>query len=242
MGIKYAVNENFFKKWSPKMAYILGFLYADGSMEDASYLRGKYVRVSSTDKENITRIKKTLDSKHTIVEYPPLNKERKRRYLLRIGSHKLYNDLTKLGLFPKKSLTMKFPNVPKKFISFFILGYFDGDGCVTIERSKKENVKRLRTVFTAGSKIFLETLSIKLREYSNTSHRKVYNGHRSYMLCYSTEDSIKLFKFFYRHKNKDFSLARKIKVFLEYLKLKPERVDKSINSIVVYFSSGRVVK
>jgi len=29
MGIKYAVNEDFFKTWTPTMAYLLGFIYAD---------------------------------------------------------------------------------------------------------------------------------------------------------------------------------------------------------------------
>lgn len=45
MGIKYKVNEDFFNEWSHKMAYILGCYYADGSLEDATYLRGKYIRM-----------------------------------------------------------------------------------------------------------------------------------------------------------------------------------------------------
>jgi hypothetical protein len=28
------INENFFKTWSPKMAYILGLIFADGAIED----------------------------------------------------------------------------------------------------------------------------------------------------------------------------------------------------------------
>lgn len=33
MGVKHKVNESFFDCWHPGMAYVLGFLYADGSLE-----------------------------------------------------------------------------------------------------------------------------------------------------------------------------------------------------------------
>lgn len=101
MGLKYSVDEGFFKKWGPEMAYALGYLYADGSMEDASYLRGKYVRVSSVDKSSIVKIRALLKSHHTIV----VRKEDKpshSQYLLRIGSHVLYDSLSRRGLYPKK--------------------------------------------------------------------------------------------------------------------------------------------
>ena len=39
------------------MAYVLGFIAADGSLEDASYLRGKYLRICSSDIEIIEKIK-----------------------------------------------------------------------------------------------------------------------------------------------------------------------------------------
>lgn len=115
MGVKYAVNENFFEKWTPMMAYVLGYLYADGSLEDASYLRGRYLRLTSTDKELIDLTREALSSQHTIVTIPPDSPLRKTRYFLRIGNHKIYDDLLRLGLFPNKSLTMKFPAVAPEF-------------------------------------------------------------------------------------------------------------------------------
>lgn len=57
MGVKYDSNERFFDRWNPEMAYVLGFMFADGSLEDASYLRGKYVRVSSTDKDRVVAMR-----------------------------------------------------------------------------------------------------------------------------------------------------------------------------------------
>lgn len=64
MGIKYNVNSNFFKLWTPEMAYVLGFITADGSLEDASYLRGKYLRICSSDMEILDKIKAVMDSEH----------------------------------------------------------------------------------------------------------------------------------------------------------------------------------
>ncbi len=246
MGIKYFVNENFFEKWSDKMAYILGYLYADGSMEDASYLRGKYVRVSSTDEDSVVKIKRMINSGHTIVKQFPKADNRKIRYLLRIGSHKLYDDLTKLGLYPNKSLTVKFPKIPKKYLPSFILGYFDGDGCVRVARSKNKNgtitIKKLSTVFTCGSELFLKRLAKNIKENTKIKHVKVYNGHRSYMLAYSSADSIELFKFLYGGWKEKIFLERKFFIFCGYLELKTFRIDTKVKKIFNRFYSGRVAK
>jgi hypothetical protein len=240
MGIKYQVNENYFKKWTKNMAYVLGYIYADGSLEDASYIRGKYVRITSTEKMTIVKIKKILGSKHKIIEKIPAIKKRKKVYLLRIGSHNLYKDLTDKGLFPNKSLTIRFPDVPKKYLKFFILGYFDGDGCIRIamEKGKSGNkiIKKLSLVFTCGSKVFLKKLAEKIYEEVNIGIKKVYNGHRSYMLCFSTSDSVELFKFLYKGVNKKLFLKRKFKVFKKYFGLRKCRIDRSVNIILRYNS------
>ena len=236
MGIKYSSNEDFFKKWTSEMAYVLGYLYADGSLEDASYLRGKYVRVSSVEKGNIIKIKKILNSKHTITEKKPTTKNGKTGYLLRIGSHILYDDLIKLGLYPNKSLTVKFPQIPKKFLNYFVLGYFDGDGCVMIQRAKgkiqKVIIKKLNVVFTCGSKDFLEKLAEKLKENFGINQLNVYNGHKSFMLSYSTEDSVKFFKVVYNNVKKDIFIKRKFDIFCEYFRLKPQRIDDIVREII----------
>lgn len=240
MGIKYAVNKNFFKKWTQEMAYTLGYLYADGSMEDASYIRGKYIRVSSVERENIKKIKTWLDSEHTIVPQKPTTDNGKVKYLLRIGSHEIYNDLIKLGLYPNKSLTIKFPSIPKKYLAHFIRGYFDGDGCVRVATRKgiiqKVVISKLASVFTCGSKEFLEGLALAISQVTDVKNTKIYNGHRSYMLSYSTSDSVELFKFMYGKVERDVYLERKVAIYARYFELRPQRLDKKIKSILQYLS------
>lgn len=231
MGIKYKVNEDFFKTWSQEMAYVLGYLYADGSMEDASYLRGKYVRVSSVERNNIVKIRKWIGSEHTIVPQKSLHKNGRTGYLLRIGSHAIYNDLLKLGLYPNKSLTITLPNIPKEYFEHFVRGYFDGDGCVRLA-THRGILKKLSTVFTCGSRIFLEKLAIKIHKYIDTDQTNIYNGHRSFMLSYSSSDSVRLFKFMYHGARKDVFLKRKFDRYKEYFSLRPARVDKEVKSIL----------
>ena len=41
------------------------------------------------------------------------------------------DDLTKLGVPPRKSLILQPPKIEKKYFLPYILGYFDGDGSIS---------------------------------------------------------------------------------------------------------------
>ena len=224
MGIKYGVNEKFFEHWSHTMAYVLGYIYADGHLEDAPYLRGKYLRVTSVEKNNLLKIRKWLESKHKLLSRESYHSNGRIVYQLRIGSHKIYDDLVVLGLYPNKSLTIPFPKIPKKYLNGFIRGYFDGDGCVYLERRKnKKNkyiIKKLSVIFTSGSKKFLEGLCLCLKNEIDTKQDKIYNSHRSFQLRHNTADTIKIFKFLYKKSIGNAYLPRKYKIFKKYFNLK----------------------
>lgn len=245
MGIKYRVNEAFFDSWTQEMAYVLGYFYADGSLEDASYLRGKYIRVSSVEKYSILRIKRWLGSEHTIVEQKSTWENGKTRYLLRIGSHKLYDRLTSIGLHPNKSLTIEFPDIPKDYIHHFVRGYLDGDGCVYFYRALGKRgklvTKKLSVIFTSGSRIFLERLNRILKKRLDLKQEKIYKGQRAYQLRYGTSDSIKLFGFLYKDVLPRAYFTRKTKPFLLYFKLHPSRIDQDAKSVIQSLN-GHVVK
>lgn len=196
MGVKYKVNENFFKVWSRSSSYVLGLLFADGSLEDAACIRGKYVRLSSTDRSLIEQVKSSLNSQHKVVTIPPSG-NKKEKYLLRIGSHKIYNDLECLGLHPCKSLDMALPHIPYRFLSDFVRGYFDGDGCIAFEKMKNKPHDRLKVIFTSGSKDFLCSLSHLLKIRCLGESGSVYNSHRSYQLLYRSINALKVLEFIY---------------------------------------------
>ncbi len=213
------------------MAYLLGYLYADGSLTDAPYMRGKYTSVTSTDRIMLERMREWMGSEHTItplrhdVKYPG-----KPRYTLRIGSHKIFDDLTRLGLYPNKSLTIPFPNVPSSYLAHFIRGYLDGDGCIYLEMGTGKRgqriLKRLSTIFTSGSRNFLCGLEEVVRARLELQKRKISVSHRSFQLRYSTHDSIILCTFLYRRVPHHLYLERKRAVMRRYLRMRNGAVVK----------------
>ncbi|MBI2631100.1 hypothetical protein HYW73_02710 [Candidatus Nomurabacteria bacterium] len=235
MGIKYKVNEAFFEKWSSDMAYVLGYIYADGSLDDSPYMRGKYIQIASTDEDSIQRIKYWLKSEHKINKKKSNFTGGKICFMLRIGSHKIYNDLFKLGLYPNKSLTVNFPKIPQKYLGHFMRGYFDGDGCVHFARSKGKTgkliIKRVRIIFTSGSKIFLDRMN-EILKIIKINDGKIYPSKRSYQAIYNTKDSIRMFKLMYKNASVNSFFMRKFKIFNNYFELQPKVIDKTIRKII----------
>lgn len=221
MGVKYPINESFFNTWSDRMAYVLGYIYADGNLEDSAYIRGKYIRVTSIDLERIESIKELMGSAHSI-RMETRRSKGKQRFLLRIGSAKLFDSLHQLGITPRKSSTMLFPTIPPKYISHFVRGYFDGDGCVHIDKAYGKP-KRLSTVFTSGSKKFLQSLQKFSQENLRTGGGIYAHGSAqgTFQLRYSTRDSLRLFLFMYStHTDSKLHLKRKYDIFNQYLALR----------------------
>jgi len=210
------------------MAYVLGFISADGSLEDASYLRGKYLRICSGDREILEKIKRAMDSEHTIVIVKP--KEHcwygkkyisKEQYMLRIGSHEIYNDLIILGITPRKSKTINLPKIPLDFVKSFFRGYLDGDGCINIYKKKK----RLSVTFTSGSELFLRQLADKISLSVDIKAHNVFRNNRAFQIKYSTKEAAPLLKYIYSDAITSLYLERKYSKFLDFIKLYPKWVE-----------------
>lgn len=239
---RYRIKTDFFQKWSKKMAYVLGFLYADGAIEDSkTSSRTQYITFASKNKDILETIKRTLKSEHPIHYRPPhkvlygndKTYESAESYHLRIGSKRMYADLLEVGLLPNKSKIIRFPDdIPDKYLGHFVRGYFDGDGCVHLKkgRDKKRDIilRGLNVIFTSGSKSFLEGLSARINKFIKPNQNKICDGHRAYQLRYSTSDSIKWFKFLYKNTPKGLYLKRKFEIFIKYFQLRPLKIDKEI--------------
>lgn len=217
------VNENFFKKWSPEMAYVLGYFTADGCMFINP--RGShYILFTSTDPELINKTRKLISSNHKIGIQKSKNPNWKDKYTLQIGSKRIFQDLLKLNLTPNKSKTVRLPKVPKKYFSHFIRGYFDGDGCVFFNKYSKSGRKGLNyviyTIFTSGNKKFLKNILKFLKEYANVDRGKIYQKSKNsgFELRFADKDSVfKLYEFMYRNVQTNQFLERKHLVFQKIL-------------------------
>ena len=214
-------NDNFFKKWTPEMAYILGYFAADGTM--IKNKRGAhYIELQSTDKELIVGVKKALGSEHKIAAFFR-NERWKKIYRIQIGSKEIFNDLLGHGFMPNKSKVLTFPYVPDDYLSHFVRGYFDGDGNVNYCRywraDRHKYYGSFQMHFISGSKNFLLSLHKRLKYMAGVNGGNLCFCSRGHRLGYSKYDSIRLFLFMYNHMRNGIFLRRKFRYFQKALKV-----------------------
>ncbi len=114
------------------MAYILGYILADGCI-----IKGTYTGYSDSlkfgvqlkDKDILEKIKKELSSEHSI----SINKNAAH---LCITSQKIVDNLKCLGITYRKSLKETVPVVPKEYKKDFIRGIIDGDGGISFDKRR----------------------------------------------------------------------------------------------------------
>jgi hypothetical protein len=204
----FDINDNFFSNWSSEMAYVLGLIATDGCVSKSGT-----VSLCINDRDLLEKVKDLMGSAHTIKYYG----HQEGLYSFHFSRQKLYADLNRLGIFPNKSLNIRFPDVPDAFLIDFIRGVFDGDGSVFFEKNSPK--LPLRASFVSGSKDFIETLEANLQA-SGMSKRTIYQQKTknavSYMIRYAHEDSIRLFNLLYDQDTvtKRLFLARKYDKFL----------------------------
>lgn len=202
-------------------AYFLGFIAADGCLHsNGNNSHGLSITIHSKDRMLLEILKQELDSDCNIqhlttkMTHNGLPKDHVR---LAIFNTDLYNDIAQYGITSNKSLTMSniISNIPKEFRSSFILGYFDGDGCVVhsnqmrIKKGKSYPSRGLN-IQIRGTKSFLEGLAKELKlEYYNIIFDKTHS------LRFSRKSEI--IKFFNCYKYCNVFLTRKRDIFLEYM-------------------------
>lgn len=199
---KWNINQDYFKTWTPNMAYLFGFWYADGCIYGDKIFD---ITVHKKDKYIIKKFAEELQYEGPIYDYVDRQACR-----INFSCVVIYRDLIELGGTENKSMTLDFPKVPEEFLSDFIRGYFDGDGCVMLLKNNRFN-----TAFTCGSKKFLDKLLELLKE-----HAGIEGGSYdpiSYSLRFGKKDSIKLGSFMYKNNPKLF-LKRKRDKFSIFIK------------------------
>ncbi|MAF24651.1 hypothetical protein CL634_03630 [bacterium] len=221
MPIYKKINKNFFKKWSSEMAYVLGFFFADGSL-DVNPRGAHYFSFHITDKVLLYSIRKTLRSNHKITRRTRPGNGRD-QYRMQVGSIEMCNDLRNFGIREQKSKTMHVPDIPSKYIGDFIRGYFDGDGNVWVGEINKQRNRRqvaIRVTFTSASRNFLVSLQNILLKH-NLSLGSFIENERFCRLQYSINDSIMLSQIMYSRTGlDDLYLKRKKRVFDSFMKMR----------------------
>lgn len=212
---KDTVNEIFFHKWSTIMAYVFGYICADGNVAWDNQ-KGYYcltITAAEKDKLHLEKIRRTIESSK-----PLLYGKSTKSYRLVVNSQKICLRLMRLGVMPRKSLILKFPKVPNKYLKDFIRGYVDGDGSLRFFNRKRSPYFEL--MICSGSKEFLTTLGKKINgELEITS--KMFNiGKHCYILRYSCSRGLKLANWLYQ--DAKIFIARKYNKYQEALSPRKE--------------------
>ena len=205
------------------MAYVLGFIFADGTVEDCrESSRTCYLQLTNNDHALLDEIKKTMSSNHSLYFRPQkYNKFRngsyqcKATYNLRIGSKLIYEDLSMYGLTPRKSLKIRLPQVPDDLFGFFLRGYFDGDGCVNVYKKTPDGLA-IQVVFTCGSKLFLCELSNIISKLADVKNKNIFSQSYAFRLRYVAEEAVSVLDLIYRDLNKSPYLRKKFNIYSEY--------------------------
>lgn len=153
---KYRCNEDYFAVIdSHEKAHVLGFWSADGCVYRKDGSRVVQMDLSVVDTDYIEYLKKALSYDGPIV---PAVRAKRDYVKITIYSHKMFNDLVRLGITERKSLTLCFPTpeqVPIEFLPSFICGHFEGDGSIWFRKSDATPYAEINTV---GTKDMVESI------------------------------------------------------------------------------------
>tara|TARA_Y100000310_G_scaffold344986_1_gene460969 strand:- start:440 stop:1249 length:810 start_codon:yes stop_codon:yes gene_type:complete len=207
---KYKINENYFKKWSRSMSYILGFLYADGGM--GRKCDNIDLSLQERDKGHLYSILEYLQANIPIyrIETKQLSGRITISYGFTLCSKKVCKDLLELGLHPNKTFTIKFPKMPKQYMNHFIRGYFDGDGCI----SGKERNWQFSLV--SSNLDFVTTIQNILKGFDINVN--IYKVNNSFSLCSGARESLRKF-YSFLYDDAGLHLIRKKVKFNEFMKI-----------------------
>jgi DNA-binding transcriptional regulator WhiA len=131
---QHTLNHNYFENINTEdQAYIIGFIFADGSINTSTNRYMLRIELQERDKDILSFIKKELNSSINIKTHIRKNK---RYVLFQINSKKMITDLIKIGILPGKTYLKNIPLIPLKFAPDFLRGLFDGDGSICTCKAK----------------------------------------------------------------------------------------------------------
>jgi len=195
MNRKYKVNETYFDVInSHEKAYILGLIYADGC--NKVYKNTIDISLHKKDVDILKKIKNIIQPDKPLGFSKKMN-----QYSFRIENKHISKQLELKGVIQAKSLKITFPTkkiVPKKFVHSFVLGYFDGDGSLSISKQKYNR----GSINITGTENFVDHIirlseNIKCNWYKYQRFPERNNNNYTIQMCGSVQ-SIRFLKWMYK--------------------------------------------
>jgi hypothetical protein len=220
-------RKNF--KWNPDLAYAIGLITTDGNLSRDK----RHISLTSSDKELAKTFLRCVDKTNKISINPRSSLSIKTCYRTQVGDVVFYEWLEKIGLTPKKSLTIGSLKIEEKYFPDFLRGHLDGDGSIVyykdsynIKLNKKYIYDRLFVFFRSASYkhiVWIRKIIFKLKGVhgalmSQRSRTQIGSSTMS-VLKFSTKEAKTILNWIYYKKELP-CLERKYKIakpFLQYL-------------------------
>lgn len=213
---KYSLNEKFFEVIDThQKAYILGLIVSDGSVSKSG------LHISLKDYDVIEYIKNTLNFSGPIKIIKPKKETHSIQYRIDLYSVKIIKDLLKYDIIKNKTHHCSFPNILVDLYNSFICGYFDGDGCICLDKNKRGCVS-----FTGNNSVINKIKEILLNNSVINPQITIRNKNKENIISLSFhgyENIINLMNFIYS--KVEFKMKRKYDNFLQVYNTNIIRVE-----------------
>lgn len=216
---KYNIDDSFFKDINTEAkAYILGFIAADGHMDNVKNCI--IISLKDSDYELLEKIRGAMCSTHPIVRhikatnpYKKYTRQILEKCSISFNGKELIKPLIQMGLQSNKTYTLSsdiIKYVPEFLVRHFLRGYFDGDGCISWNKRYKSGDKS--TIHVAGNYEFLNNTFNKY--FPTKCTLRLYKKSRQ-CYDYTIQDKYQVLKFLsYLYNDSTIYLQRKYNLFL----------------------------
>lgn len=125
-------SVDFFRVWTPEMAYILGYWWADGCMRIKADTGAHLIAIAGNDRAHLETMAQAINVNYYMRKVSLSSQ----CYEISYCSKEMFEDLQAHGGTPHKSRTIGFPSVPPELLPHFVRGFVDGDGTLSWNAGK----------------------------------------------------------------------------------------------------------
>ena len=239
----YYFDKNYFSKIdSGDKAYFLGWIFTDGYLNPAKSEGYGSIILNITDLEVLESFKTYTKSDAPIHERDltyyekkySFKKHLKKSYSFSLTNPKTWKDCLNIGLTPRKTFTVKFPNkIPTIYLKDFLRGVFEGDGSVSY--SDKRQAKHVM-IYCANKKFLTDIQEKILQHVDINSTINFIKRDNFFCLRVSAKNFVDFYDLIYLNVPEDQILKRKRNKFHEIVK-KSKRIKKTLTKKqILYFN------
>lgn len=205
-------EADFFRTWTPEMAYVLGYWWTDGHMRIKADTGAHLVEIASNDRDHLERMAQAIGGNYHLRKVAITSNT----YVMSFCSKEMYQDILAHGGTPRKSRTIGFPFLPDEYIPHFVRGAIDGDGTLSW------NGDRPILQIYSGSRAFLEDLVRGVERATGIPAPNVVANRDNWNVKWSTIRAKCMVAWLYTN-NPGLALERKVVIAADFLQWQPKK-------------------